>query len=113
MGRGAVNQKGPEATFLAALHAIRAAGRKLPVNIVLICEGEEEFGSPHFRQIATKPNILAALKQCEGSFIPFASQGPTGNVTAKRGSTGSIKLVPDARGQQITKTECGGKEWIE
>src|SRR3546814_11315888 len=32
MGRGAVNQKGPEATFLAALHAIRAAGRKLPVN---------------------------------------------------------------------------------
>ena len=38
MGRGAVNQKGPEATFLAALHAIRAAGRKLPVNIVLIAE---------------------------------------------------------------------------
>ena len=27
VGRGAVNQKGPEATFLAALHAIRAAGR--------------------------------------------------------------------------------------
>src|SRR5207249_4657850 len=25
MGRGAVNQKGPEATFLAALHAFRAA----------------------------------------------------------------------------------------
>src|SRR3546814_879756 len=69
MGRGAVNQKGPEATFLAALHAIRAAGRKLPVNVVLVCEGEEEIGSPHFRQIATKPNILAALKKCEGIFI--------------------------------------------
>ena len=27
VGRGATNQKGPEATFLAALHAIRAAGR--------------------------------------------------------------------------------------
>jgi acetylornithine deacetylase/succinyl-diaminopimelate desuccinylase-like protein len=26
MGRGAVNQKGPEAVFLAALHAIRGAG---------------------------------------------------------------------------------------
>src|SRR5712691_11061844 len=50
MGRGAVNQKGPEATFLAALHAIRAAGggRKLPVNLVLVAEGEEEIGSPHF-----------------------------------------------------------------
>src|SRR5262249_25588302 len=39
IGRGAVNQKGPEATFLAALHAIRGAGKKLPVNLVLIAEG--------------------------------------------------------------------------
>ena len=44
VGRGAVNQKGPEATFLAALHAIRGAGRKLPVNLVLVAEGEEEIG---------------------------------------------------------------------
>ena len=29
MGRGAVNQKGPEAAFLAALHAIRGAGKKM------------------------------------------------------------------------------------
>src|SRR5437763_7070182 len=34
IGRGAVNQKGPEAAFLAALHAIRAAGKKMPVNQV-------------------------------------------------------------------------------
>src|SRR6188474_2853923 len=33
MGRGAVNQKGPEAAVLAALHAMRAAGRKMPVNL--------------------------------------------------------------------------------
>ena len=30
MGRGAVNQKGPESTFIAALHAIRGAGQKAP-----------------------------------------------------------------------------------
>src|SRR5438105_4653808 len=42
MGRGAVNQKGPEAAFLAALHAIKGAGKKVPVNIVLVAEGEEE-----------------------------------------------------------------------
>jgi acetylornithine deacetylase/succinyl-diaminopimelate desuccinylase-like protein len=51
MGRGAVNQKGPEATLLAALHAIRGAGKKLPVNLVLVAEGEEEIGSPHFPQV--------------------------------------------------------------
>src|SRR5438128_7004191 len=55
VGRGAVNQKGPEATFLAALHAIRGAGRKPPLNFVLVAEGEEEIGSPHFPQIVRRP----------------------------------------------------------
>src|SRR5262252_9254313 len=55
MGRGAVNQKGPEATFLASLHAIRGAGKKLPVNLILVAEGEEEIGSPHFPQIVSQP----------------------------------------------------------
>src|SRR6266446_1051669 len=55
VGRGAVNQKGPEAAFLAALHAIRGAKRKLPVNLVLVAEGEEEIGSPHFPEIVRRP----------------------------------------------------------
>src|ERR1700757_3222580 len=46
MGRGAVNQKGPENSFLSALMAFKAAGCALPVNLVLVCEGEEEIGSP-------------------------------------------------------------------
>ena len=32
VGRGAVNTKGPQGTFLAALHAFKSAGRKLPVK---------------------------------------------------------------------------------
>src|SRR5436305_1580232 len=44
IGRGAVNQKGPEATFLAALHAIRAAGKKPPLNFVLVAEGDGGHG---------------------------------------------------------------------
>ncbi|RYD67172.1 MAG: M20/M25/M40 family metallo-hydrolase, partial [Sphingomonadales bacterium] len=46
VGRGATNQKGPESFLLNALHGFRRAGRKLPVNLVLVCEGEEEIGSP-------------------------------------------------------------------
>ena len=64
VGRGAVNQKGPEATFLAALHAMRGAGKKMPVNFVFVAEGEEEIGSPHFPQVVRKPEIAAALKKC-------------------------------------------------
>src|SRR5947209_1478911 len=55
VGRGAVNQKGPEAAFLAALHAIRGANKKMPVNLVMIAEGEEEIGSPHIRQLVHRP----------------------------------------------------------
>src|SRR5260370_201352 len=66
MGRGAVNQKGPQAAFLAALHAIRGAGRKPPVNLVLVAEGEEEIGSPHFSQVGRRPEDAAALKRWQG-----------------------------------------------
>ena len=92
VGRGAVNQKGPEATFLAALHAIRGAGRKLPVNFVLVAEGEEEIGSPHFPQVVRRPEVLAALKKTVGIFMPFASQDPDGQVTAFLGAKGVVEL---------------------
>src|SRR5881397_3474835 len=60
VGRGAVNQKGPEAAFLAALHAIKGANKKMPVNLVMVAEGEEEIGSPHIAQIALKPEVKTA-----------------------------------------------------
>jgi acetylornithine deacetylase/succinyl-diaminopimelate desuccinylase-like protein len=91
MGRGAVNQKGPEATFLAALHAIRGAGRKLPVNFVLVAEGEEEIGSPHFAQIVSRPDIRAALKRCDGVFMPHANQSGDGSVTINLGAKGIVE----------------------
>lgn len=92
MGRGAVNQKGPEACLLAALHAIHGAGRKSPVNLVLVAEGEEEIGSPHFPQIVRRPEVLAALKRCQGIFMPGAGQSPDGNVTITLGAKGVIEV---------------------
>jgi len=92
MGRGAVNQKGPESAFLAALHAIRGAGRKLPVNLVLVAEGEEEIGSPHFPQIVHKPDVVAALKKSDGIYLPSASQDLDGSITMTLGAKGVIEL---------------------
>ncbi|HEY0986583.1 MAG TPA: M20/M25/M40 family metallo-hydrolase [Kofleriaceae bacterium] len=91
MGRGAVNQKGPEAAFLAALHAIRGANQKLPVNLVLVAEGEEEIGSPHFPQIVSKAPVQAALKRCEGIFMPSAGQSVDGTVSITLGAKGVIE----------------------
>src|SRR6059036_999835 len=100
MGRGAVNQKGPEATFLAALHAIRGAGRKLPINLVLVAEGEEEIGSPHFPQIVRRPDVQDALSRCSGVFMPSATQGLDGIVTLSLGAKGVVELELIASGEK-------------
>ena len=100
VGRGAVNQKGPEATFLAALHALRGAGRKPPVNFVFVAEGEEEIGSPHFPQIVHKPEVLSALKKCEGVFMPFPAQGLDGQVTITLGAKGVVELELVSSGER-------------
>jgi acetylornithine deacetylase/succinyl-diaminopimelate desuccinylase-like protein len=92
VGRGAVNQKGPEAAFLAALHAIRGANRKMPVNLVMVAEGEEEIGSPHIPQLVRRPEVLEALEKCVGVFMPSATQDLDGVVTVNLGSKGVIEL---------------------
>jgi acetylornithine deacetylase/succinyl-diaminopimelate desuccinylase-like protein len=100
MGRGAVNQKGPEAALLAALHAIKGAGRKPPVNLVLVAEGEEEIGSPHFHQVVQRPEVKAALERCTGVFMPSAAQDPDGTVTVSLGAKGVVELELVASGEK-------------
>ena len=100
MGRGAVNQKGPEASFLAGLHAIHGTGRRLPVNLVLVAEGEEEIGSPHFTQIVRRPEVAAALHRADGIFMPSASQGLDGSVTVTLGAKGAIEVELVASGER-------------
>src|SRR5437762_3292073 len=100
IGRGAVNQKGPQSAVLAALHAIRGAGHKLPVNLVLVAEGEEEIGSPHFPQIVRQPDVQTALSRCSGIFMPSATQGLDGIVTVNLGAKGVIELEMTASGEK-------------
>jgi len=100
VGRGAVNQKGPESAFLGALHAFKAAGKKPPVNIVLVCEGEEEIGSPHFPEVVRNPKVTAALKKSIGIFVPAASQDPDGSITISLGAKGVVELELVSSGER-------------
>jgi len=100
VGRGAVNQKGPESACIAALHALRGAGRKLPVNLVLVAEGEEEIGSPHFPQIVRRPEVLAALKRTTGVFMPSAEQDLDGQVIMTLGAKGVIECELVSSGER-------------
>jgi len=100
IGRGAVNQKGPQSAVLAALHAIRGAGQKIPVNLVLVAEGEEEIGSPHFAQVVGRPEGQAALSRCSGIFMPGAGQDPDGLVTITLGAKGVIEVELKSSGER-------------
>ena len=92
MGRGAVNQKGPEMAFLNALHAFKETGRKLPVNLVLVAEGEEEIASPNFPKIVADPEVAAALRRTAGVFIPSASQSKQGVAGISLGAKGAVEF---------------------
>jgi len=100
MGRGAVNQKGPENSFLSALLAFKAAGKKLPVNLVLVCEGEEEIASPHFGEIVMNPEVMAELKRCVGVFMPEAGQDRDGGVQVSLGAKGVVELELISSGEK-------------
>ncbi len=100
VGRGAVNSKGSQAVFLAALHAFKGAGRKLPVNLVFVAEGEEEIGSPNFPQIVHRPEVMTALRKSIGIYMPSASQALDGTVTVSLGAKGVIELELTSSGER-------------
>jgi acetylornithine deacetylase/succinyl-diaminopimelate desuccinylase-like protein len=103
IGRGAVNQKGPEMAFLAALRAFKQPGRKLPVNLVLVAEGEEEIASPNFHEVIAKPEVRAAMSKALGVFIPMAGQETNGATSIDLGAKGAIEL------QLISSGETWGR----
>jgi acetylornithine deacetylase/succinyl-diaminopimelate desuccinylase-like protein len=55
--RGASDMKGQLVAFLAALEAMQKAGTRLPVNLKLLVEGEEEIGS------ASLPPLLTSQRE--------------------------------------------------
>jgi acetylornithine deacetylase/succinyl-diaminopimelate desuccinylase-like protein len=92
VGRGAVNQKGPQTALLAALHAFKATGRKLPVNLVLIAEGEEEIASTNFPKVIANPEVAAALKNTIGVIGASALQSPQGVAGISLGAKGAVEF---------------------
>ncbi|AEG44584.1 dipeptidase [Isoptericola variabilis] len=60
-GRGAADDKAGVVAHLGALRALAAAGEELRVGVTVFVEGEEEAGSPSFRQfLADHRELLAA-----------------------------------------------------
>jgi acetylornithine deacetylase/succinyl-diaminopimelate desuccinylase-like protein len=98
MARGATNQKGPERAFLNALESIRAVRGTLPVNIMVVAEGEEELGSPHYPQVISR--YESRLRAANGVLFPTNAQNSSGDVTMSLGVKGIIYLELEAKGSE-------------
>ena len=96
MARGATNQKGPERAFLNAIESIIKTTGKLPVNILVAAEGEEELGSTNYPEIIEK--YEARLRKADGAFFPLNAQDGTGAVSLPLGVKGILSIELEAIG---------------
>jgi acetylornithine deacetylase/succinyl-diaminopimelate desuccinylase-like protein len=96
MARGATNQKGPERAFLNALEAIIRTSGTLPVNLMVVAEGEEELGSVNFGEVIGK--YEDRLRTAAGVFFPFNSQEASGDVSMFLGVKGILYFEIEAQG---------------
>lgn len=98
MARGATNQKGPERAFLNALSSIIAVEGRLPVNLMVAAEGEEELGSPHYPEVIDR--YEERMRAADGVFFPFNSQGVDGEVSMFLGVKGMLYFELEATGSE-------------
>jgi acetylornithine deacetylase/succinyl-diaminopimelate desuccinylase-like protein len=72
IGRGAVNSKGPQMSEWNALMSIKAVTGKLPVNVIIVAEGDEERMDMGYRTfIKAHPELF---KGADAMFV-FGGQG--------------------------------------
>src|SRR6476660_8586876 len=110
--RGSVDDKGQLFLHVKALEAHLATRKKLPVNVVVIAEGEEEIGSEHLAQFVEEqkkllkadavvisdsamfapglPSILSSLRGL--AYFEINVQGPAGDLHS--GSYGGAVVNP-------------------
>ncbi|MFZ5623364.1 MAG: M20/M25/M40 family metallo-hydrolase [Gemmatimonadota bacterium] len=96
MARGATNQKGPERAFLNALESIIAVEKRLPVNLMVVAEGEEELASVHLPEFIEKH--ADRLKRADAVVFPFNAQNGDGSVSMNLGVKGILYFELEARG---------------
>jgi acetylornithine deacetylase/succinyl-diaminopimelate desuccinylase-like protein len=97
MGRGATNSKGPQMAQLNALRAIKAVHGKLPVNLIVVAEGDEERMSIGLRQfVKDHPDLF---KQAEAMYR-FGSQSYNGGGELSGGSEGCVYIELTTSGKR-------------
>ncbi len=89
IARGAYNSKTPLMTFLNVVKILKRENL-LPISLILVFDGEEEIGSPTFREFLNQNRTK--LKQCIDCYYPSAKQNLDKTPVIKMGYKGIISL---------------------
>jgi acetylornithine deacetylase/succinyl-diaminopimelate desuccinylase-like protein len=96
IARGARSVKGPLGVWLNAVEACRVVLGGPPVNLLLLAEGDEILGSPHYREMIDRyRDRLGSAQMC---WTPGASQDANGAAHLTLGYKGLIYLTIRASG---------------
>jgi acetylornithine deacetylase/succinyl-diaminopimelate desuccinylase-like protein len=97
MARGATNSKGPQIAQLNAFRAIKAVHGKLPVNLIIVAEGDEERMSIGLRKfVRDHPDLF---KDAEAMYR-FGGQGFSGGGEFSGGSEGCVYIELTTSGEK-------------
>jgi len=94
-GRGAADNKGPQIVHMAALARALKKNPNLPLRITYLIEGEEEIGSPSFRQF-----LEQGKDRLRGDFLLVSDTGSPGpeQLAVTTGLRGLVALEVNVYG---------------
>lgn len=99
VARGARNQKGPTMGFIRAVESMLAVEGDVPVNILLVVEGEEEIGSVHMKEFCER--FFDQLKDASAVWYGNPAIDESGRQIVYGGGKGLVSF-------ELT---CEGAEW--
>jgi acetylornithine deacetylase/succinyl-diaminopimelate desuccinylase-like protein len=93
--RGASDDKGQFLTYIKAVESILGAGQKLPLNLIVLAEGEEEIGSPNLEQFLMQHHEQL---RADAAVISDGSQFAPGIPAITYGLRGLVYVQLDVQG---------------
>jgi acetylornithine deacetylase/succinyl-diaminopimelate desuccinylase-like protein len=98
IGRGATNSKGPQMAMWNAVMSIKAVAGKLPVNLIVVAEGDEERMSMGYRKFVKDH---ADFFKGVDAMYAMGGQAPNGGAFLLGGSEGCV----------FVELTTSGKKW--
>src|SRR5438132_2231121 len=105
--RGSVDDKGQLFLHIKALEAHLATRKKLPVNVVVIAEGEEEVGSEHLAEFVQKQKKLLVADAVVISDSAMFAPGLPSILSSLRGLAYFVINVQGPKGDLHSSSDGG------